>query len=165
MEWHELKFSGQKWFSLRSPTHSKDINTSLLMDVWQSSHLPMWESVSEVRSICWHASFSLVLLKRSRSIILLFVWHCCSCWFNDWKQHGSSLAGLSLCHNWWGSVINAVELDKLHGTWSPEVKAAMLSLQKADQSLSLGWARLDSLTPNVLLLFKLPVFFKCALMC
>lgn len=108
--------------SLRSLTHSKDINTSLLTDFWQSSHLPMWESVSEVRSICCHASFSLVLLKGSRSFILLFVWHCCSSWLNDWKQHDSSLAGLSLCHNWWGSVITAVELDKLCRTGVQRLK-------------------------------------------
>ncbi len=107
----------------------------------------MWESVSGRRSIWCRASLSLVLLKSSRPIILLFVWHCCSCWLNDWKQQGSSLTGLSLCYNWWGSVINAVELDKLCGTWSPEVKAATLTSQKAGQTLSLGWARLDSLAP------------------
>lgn len=40
-----------------------------------------------------------------------------------------------------------MELDKLCGTWSPEVKAATLTSQKAGQTLSLGWARLDSLAP------------------
>lgn len=132
MNW---SFQGRNDFvtsSVRSTTRSKDINTScFLLTSDTSSHLPVWESVSGLRSIWCRASLSLVLLKSSRPIILLFVWHCCSCWLNDWKQHGSSLAGLSLCHNWWGSVINAVELDKLCGTWSPEVKAAALTSQKS----------------------------------